>query len=600
MLVSGWTARATGAVMLVSLTGIVSAAVSVHRGKSLEAMLNVFAILGLFLAAALLLRGARALRGLALAEILTAIPVAALGIAQHVRPDLVPADSSYPGRALGPLGQPNRLGGYLIAIIPLALAFVLLAQGKGLRAALLVAALGLTFCLVYTYSRGAWIGLAAGLAALGIALVRWPQLRPEPLVLAAALAAIVLPILVSIPSIATRLTAKPSAAHAAGELPFDPERGGSASMRRAIWSGALSAVEARPLFGWGVGAFREAFDRSKDATMKRLEAEGGRTADQAHGFYLETLTERGAVGLLAFALFAGVVLAGGFAVFGTGAPTEARLLSAGFMASLLALLVHALFEDNLSFLPHGVLFATNAGLLAGMAPGPKRAAGRAARGFGFLGVAAVAVGLLVSVSSARAGATALRAEREARAGVVVAAASDYAAASRLAPWDDRYAIGAAKASTAAAALGDRNARLTRAAADYRAAIAANPSDPVTRHELARLYLSHPDVFGSDGLERAVAALRAGLAQNPYYAEMRNDLGVALLRSGDRAGAVEAFRKAADGRRDFVDPLLNLAALSVERGDRAEAARWIDEALRRNPASGRARAMRDEVEGTTAR
>jgi Flp pilus assembly protein TadD len=85
-------------------------------------------------------------------------------------------------------------------------------------------------------------------------------------------------------------------------------------------------------------------------------------------------------------------------------------------------------------------------------------------------------------------------------------------------------------------------------------------------------------------------------QNPYYAEIRNDLGVALVRTGDDAGAAEAFRAASEGRRAFVDPLLNLAALAVRHGDRAEAARKIDEALARDPESARARAMKAEITG----
>ena len=92
-----------------------------------------------------------------------------------------------------------------------------------------------------------------------------------------------------------------------------------------------------------------------------------------------------------------------------------------------------------------------------------------------------------------------------------------------------------------------------------------------------------------------AARHYGLAleQNPYYAEIRNDLGVALVRAGDAAGAARAFEAASGGRRDFVDPLLNLAALAIQRGDRDEAARRIDEALARNPNSQRASAMKAE-------
>ena len=140
---SAWGTRVTRAMFLLVLVSAASAAFSIHRGKSLEAMLNVLAIAGLFLTAATLVRGYRLLRGIALIEVLAAIPVATWGIAQHFRPELLPPNTSYPGRALGPFGQPNRLGGYLIAAIPIALALSIAVQDRGLKAALLIAALGL-------------------------------------------------------------------------------------------------------------------------------------------------------------------------------------------------------------------------------------------------------------------------------------------------------------------------------------------------------------------------------------------------------------------------------------------------------------------------
>ena len=589
-----WSARAATAAILLAAVTLLSAVWSVHRGKSLEAMLNVLAMLGLFLAAALLIRGARWIRVAAVVQVLAAVPVALVGIAQHFRPDLIPSESSYTGRALGPFGQPNRLGGYLIASIPLAIGLAFAAHDRVLRVVLLLAVLLLAFALVTTYSRGAWIGLGAGLLTLAAFYVRWPALRPEPALAAVAAILIALSVLAALPSVAARIAPRPSGT-AAWNLPFDPEREGSGAMRRAVWSGALAAVAARPVTGWGVGAFREAFDRSKSATMKRLEAEGGRTADQAHGFYLETLSERGVLGLAAFLLFTGMVLAGGLAALGSGAPVQLRLLSAGLLASLAALLAHALFEDNLSFVAHGAVFAANAGLLVAAAPG-----GSNPRRMGWLGTLGIAVALgaaSLSLVSAAAASSALSGRDDLRRGNAPAALSEYAKAARLAPWDDRYAIGAAGAAAASAASSapaGRAARLTEAESFYRSAIAANPSDPVTRHELARLYLANEDRFGAAGTAAATRELRLALEQNPYYAEIRNDLGVALMRAGDAAGAERAFTEAGGGRRDFVDPLLNLAALAIQRGDKAEAARLIDEALARNPGSQRANAMKAEL------
>jgi tetratricopeptide (TPR) repeat protein len=351
-------------------------------------------------------------------------------------------------------------------------------------------------------------------------------------------------------------------------------------MRRAVWQGAAAAALARPALGWGIGAFREAFDRSKDDRMKRLEAEGGRTADQAHGYYLATLVERGAPGLALFLLFAAAGLLAGAAVLGSGAPVEARLLAVGLVASITALLAHAVVEDNLALVPHALLLHANVGLLAAAAPG-RRAARRWVPAIGVVGLLTAVMSAGLGFLSARAEATALDA---ARSGAARAAQSEYAAASRLAPWDDRYALGEAKTSEA---LGEQ----LRAESAYRRALEANPSDPVTKHELARLYLAHPDRFGARGLREATGLLAAALAQNPYYAEIRNDLGVARLRAGDRDGALREFRRAAgDARTAFVDPMVNLAAMALDDGDRAAAESWTRRALERNSESARALAM----------
>jgi Flp pilus assembly protein TadD len=443
---------------------------------------------------------------------------------------------------------------------------------------MLLAAITLALCLVLTYSRGSWIAIAAGLATVAAVFLRWPELAPRPVLLGLAAACVLLPALLLLPSIVSRISARPDPANA-WNLPIDPEREGSAAMRGAVWQGGFAAAAARPFLGWGPGTFREAYDRSKGDTMKRLEAQGGRTADQAHGFYLAAFVERGAPGLAALLLFAPLGLAAGAAIIGSGAPAGARLLAAGLVASVTALLAHALFEDNLALGPHALLLHANVGLLAASAPGP-RIARRGGPALGGVGILAALIAMGFGFQSARAEAAATTA---ARSGVTKAAQLDYAKASRLAPWEDRYALGEAKASEALE-------EWTSAETAYRRAASLNPSDPVTKHELARLYLAHEDRFGKRGAAQATALLREALAQNPHYAEIRNDLGVALLRAGDKAAAVEAFRLAVEGRLNFVDPLVNLAAIALEDGDRATAETWTRRALERNPDSARALAM----------
>ena len=583
-----WEARATRALFLFLLASAISAVLSIHRGKSLEAMLNLFAITGLFLAAMTSVRGMGLLRGIAFFEVLVAIPVATLGIMQHFRPELLPVANSYPGRALGPFGQPNRMGGYLTALIPIALCLAFIAQDRALKAGLLIVTFGLTFCLAATYSRGAWLGLAAGLLVLGAAFARWPELAPRPVVLGLAVACVALPFALLLPSVISRVQSRPSSAPA-WNLPIDPEREGSGAMHRAIWSGALQAATRRPVFGWGIGAFREAFDVSKNATMKRLEAEGGRTADQAHEHYLGILAERGVLGLAAFAALTALMLGAAATAMASGTPAMGRVLVAGLAGSVVALLAHGLVDDNLALVPHGALLFANLGLLAAVPSGPRRES-RPSRMYGRAGMLAAVLAAGISVLSFAGSSFAQAASSGAAAGNADRTLARWRTATRVAPWRDDFAVARAEAAESMARQGSGVPALREAEAAYRGAIAINGADPVTRQELARLYLAHPDVWGNPGTGLALEQLRAAVAQNPYYPEIQNDLGVALLRSGNRAEARAAFGRASHGRPAFVDPLLNLAALAIESGDRVEARSWLEQALQREPNSARARAL----------
>ncbi len=365
-------------------------------------------------------------------------------------------------------------------------------------------------------------------------------------------------------------------------------------MRRAIWAGALDAAAHRPLLGSGIGTFREAFDRYKGTTMKRLEAEGGRTADQAHNHYLGLLAERGVLGLAAFCLLVALSLGAAGAALAPGTPAMGRVLIAGLAASVVALLAHGLLDDNLSLIPHGTVLFANLGLLAAV---PIREL-REARGSVWYRRAGLFIGIVamgISIASFVGSREVQAASKYARMGRPDLSTAELRKASAVAPWRDDVAVAHAEQAEAWAKRGAGKTALLEAEGAYRRAIAMNGSDPVTRHELARLYLSHPEVWGDAGRSRALVELRAAVAQNPFYAEVQNDLGVALLETGDRLGAERAFRGALGGRQEFVDPLLNLAVLAIQSGNRIEARNWVVRALERNPGSERARALLARLE-----
>ena len=71
-------------------------------------------------------------------------------------------------RLYGSLGNPNLLGGYLVPIVPLAIGAALHWRSWPSRLLAAVTAVLAGTALVLTYSRGAWFGLAAGLACFAL------------------------------------------------------------------------------------------------------------------------------------------------------------------------------------------------------------------------------------------------------------------------------------------------------------------------------------------------------------------------------------------------------------------------------------------------
>ena len=69
------------------------------------------------------------------------------------------------GRVFSSIGQPNALGAYLVLAIPLAVALMLLASGP-IRGAFVVASAGMIAALLFTYSRGGFLGFLVSLVVV--------------------------------------------------------------------------------------------------------------------------------------------------------------------------------------------------------------------------------------------------------------------------------------------------------------------------------------------------------------------------------------------------------------------------------------------------
>jgi putative inorganic carbon (HCO3(-)) transporter len=144
----------------------------------------------------------------------------------------------------------NHLAGFLVGVIPVALGAALSASS----AKELILSLGtLTAAgvgLVLTYTRGAWLALAAELSLMILLLRRWIWIVLVSLTFAAG-------VLVTPPEVLTRIESI---------VNFEKDR--SASNRLVLWPQAASLIVDKPLAGYGFGGFALIYGRGVEIHSK--------------------------------------------------------------------------------------------------------------------------------------------------------------------------------------------------------------------------------------------------------------------------------------------------------------------------------------------
>lgn len=233
----------------------------------------------------------RLLAGLLLGELITAV----IGLrqlygdttelARWADPNSV-ADGTQ--RIYSTLENPNLLAGYLIPILPLALVALLRWRSPWLRLFALTSFLLGAVAMLFTYSRGGWIGMVLALAVLGLFLLlrfsrllaapfkRWlPPLTIAFVVLALVVAA------VKVEPLRVRLMSM-----AAGR------EDSSNNFRINVWLAAIEMIQDRPWLGIGPG--NTIFN-----LIYPLYQQPRFTALSAYSVPLELAVETGIPGLLA-------------------------------------------------------------------------------------------------------------------------------------------------------------------------------------------------------------------------------------------------------------------------------------------------------------
>lgn len=184
-------------------------------------------------------------------------------------------------RVYSTLDNPNVLGEYLIMLMPVAAAVFVSAKGSLQKTLYAACNLVMLACLMYTWSRGAWIGVVIGIAFFALLKDRrW---------LVACVAVLLLMPSVLPESILSRITS------------IGNTKDSSTSYRVAIWTGSVRMLKDYWFCGIGLGP---------DAFLKiypRYALGGADFALHSHNFYLQWIADMGFMGIV---VYFGIILTG--------------------------------------------------------------------------------------------------------------------------------------------------------------------------------------------------------------------------------------------------------------------------------------------------
>lgn len=176
-------------------------------------------------------------------------------------------------RVISTFGNPNVLGEYLLLLIPVSAGYILSKPGKFNKAVSVVITLLLSLCMVYTYSRGNWIGLMA-------AIVLFFMFYDGRIVWLGVLFAFFIPMLLP-QNVINRF------------MSVGDTGDTSTSYRVYIWMGTIAMLKDYWISGIGLGS--DAFNM-----IYPFYSYSGIVAPHSHNLYLHIIVENGIMGIIAF------------------------------------------------------------------------------------------------------------------------------------------------------------------------------------------------------------------------------------------------------------------------------------------------------------
>ena len=210
-------------------------------------------------------------------------------------------------------------------------------------------------CLLWTYCRGAWLGVAVAFFVMAL-------LKKKKILLAVLALGVLWAVFLSPPMLRDRFRSL-----------LDPHNG-TITERKVLAEESLDMIDQHPWFGMGINTFSDnaPFYKSKTHITD---------VQYAHNGYLQMTVETGIVGLLSFLCLLFYFFSATLPVFLKPEPGCLEIGGAALVFGVLAFLIHSFTDTNL----HSLLLVANLWVFMGLAMAavklidPQRVCGRGAR-----------------------------------------------------------------------------------------------------------------------------------------------------------------------------------------------------------------------------
>ncbi|HBU70099.1 MAG TPA: hypothetical protein DEE98_06900 [Elusimicrobia bacterium] len=261
---------------------------------------------------------------------------------------------AFGSRIFSTFGNPNFFGDFLVVMSPITLAMYM----KTRKFHFILLWLLIAFNTIYTYSKGAWLGFAAGLLIFVFLMVGFfihaQKAKVQRILFAMLLGTILL----------------------VGGGMFHQMKGrpDSSSFRIFTWLSTIEMIKTNPVLGTGIGSFYVTYPAWRRPQIFFIEGRHNTETDHPEDEYLEVAYDEGLVGLGIFLWLLAVFLMVGFKnlqVFSkqTTDKTKADLrpyYQLGIFTAISAQLIHNFVCVSLRFVSSGVFLWLLIGLIGAL------------------------------------------------------------------------------------------------------------------------------------------------------------------------------------------------------------------------------------------